>query len=405
MNTIFTHEEIAAFRNDTTGCKHVNHLNNAGASLMPDKVSDSIIEHIRLESHMGGYEAAAIVKNDAQAFYTQAGKLLNCKASNIAFTVSATDAYIKALSSIPFEKGDVILTDNDDYISNQIQFLSCQKRFDLKIIRMKNAPEGGINLNDLEETLAKYQPRLLALTYIPTNSGLIQPVKEAAKIYEAYRQKHSDKTWYLLDACQAVGQLKLDVQELNCDFLSATSRKFLRGPRGSGFLYIADRALQQGLEPLFIDMRGADWIEKDLYKPRPDAMRYETWEFSHALLLATKEAIIYCLQIGEHKIEQQIKFLSARLRQQLSGIDKVRVLDKGAELGGLVTFTVKDGQPHHILDELRKRKINAIGSYRNVALIDYDEKKVDWAVRASPHYFNTLEEIDSFTGAIKEIIR
>lgn len=404
MQSVFSKDEIEKFRNDTIGCNNVNHLNNAGASLMPDVVTQSILEHIKLESEIGGYEASALKANEIQQFYIQAGKLVNCNASNIAFTASATDSYTRALSSIPFQAGDVILTDNDDFISNQIQFISCRKRFGIKIVRIKNAQIGGVDLQDLEEKLFALQPRLLAITHIPTNSGLVQPVKSIGEIYSRYEKIHGDKTWYILDACQSAGQMKLDIEELKCDFLSITIRKFLRGPRGTGFLYISDKALQFGLEPLFIDMRGAEWIEKDEYKQNPDAKRFEDWEFAYALVLGSSAAIEYCLNIGEDRIWQQVKLLSNYLRNELSKIEKVRVLDKGPEVGALVTFTVEGSQPKYIVDELLNRKINVVPSFRKFAVIDFDEKKVQWAIRASPHYFNTVDEIDAFIDIIKEII-
>lgn len=404
LESVFSKEEIEKFRNDTSGCRNVNHLNNAGAGLMPDIVTQSILEHIKLESEVGGYEAAAFKEKEIHQFYIQAGKLINCKAANIAFTASATDSYTRALSSIPFQAGDIILTDNDDFISNQIQFISCQKRFGIKIVRVKNASIGGVDLQDLEEKLFTLHPRLLAITHIPTNSGLVQPVKSIGEIYSRFKQIHGNKTWYILDACQSAGQMKLDIEELKCDFLSITIRKFLRGPRGTGFLYISDRALNFKLEPLFIDMRGAEWIEKDVYKQQPDAKRFEDWEFAYALVLGSSAAIEYCLKIGEDRIWQQVKMLSTYMRNELSKIDKVRVLDKGPEVGALVTFTVQGSQPKYIFKELLKRKINVVPSFRNFALIDFDEKKVEWAIRASPHYYNTIEEIDLFIEVVKSII-
>jgi selenocysteine lyase/cysteine desulfurase len=400
----FTEEEIAGFRNDTEGCQNVIHLNNAGASLMPNAVTQSIIRHIQLESQIGGYEASALHTEAIQQFYKHAGKMINSKASNIAFTASATDSFTRAISSIPFQSGDVILTDIDGYISNQIQFLSCQKRFGIKLVRIENAKVGGVDLVDLERKLVMFQPRLLSITHIPTNSGLIQPVKSIADIFYNYISSNTNNTWYILDACQSIGQMKLDVQELKCDFLSATSRKFLRGPRGSGFLFISERALNYGLEPLFIDMRGAEWVEKDEYKPRADAMRFEDWEFAYALVLGTKLAVEYCLQVGEDRIWQRVKQLSDYMRQKLSNMNKITVLDRGPEVGGLVTFTVKDSHSEFIVNELLKRKINVVASYRNFAVLDFDEKKIDWAIRASPHYFNTYEEIEIFIDALKEII-
>lgn len=394
----FSPEEILSLRNDTEGCSHVIHLNNAGAALMPGPVTRSIVEHIQLEARIGGYEAAALKAPAIESFYVQAARLLNCKPSNIAFTANATDAFTRALSAVPFKAGDVILTSADDYISNQIHFLSFQKRFGIKVERINNAPEGGVDLDDLTHKLTTLRPRLLSITHIPTNSGLVQPVHEIGAIVAQH------ETLYLVDACQSIGQMKLDVQALHCDFLSATSRKFLRGPRGAGFLYVSDKVLDAGLEPLFIDMRGAEWIEKDLYQPRADATRFEDWEFAYALVLGTKHAIEYCLQIGEEKIWRRVQELSSYMRHELAAIDKVSTLDRGRGPGGLVTFTVRGGDPVSLTQELLQRKINVVPSYRNFAVIDFDEKNVQWAIRASPHYYNTMEEVDRFIEAVKEII-
>lgn len=402
---VFSPEEITRFRNDTSGCKHVVHLNNAGAGLMPDVVTKAITDHITLESLTGGYEAAALRADAIQLLYTRTAQLLHCKPGNIAFTSSATDAYIRALSSIPFQQGDVILTTKDDYISNQLQFLSLQKRYGLRIERLQNAPEGGIDLQDLETKLHTLQPRLLAITHIPTNSGLVQPVHAIGEIYSRYEQQYGDKTWYLLDACQSAGQVKLDVEVLKCDFLSATGRKFLRGPRGTGLLYVSDKALRAGLEPLYIDMRGAEWITKDSYEPRKDAMRYEDWEFPYALVLGTSEAIDYCLHVGEDRIWQQVKQHAAFLREELAAKDRVRVLDRGREKGALVTFTVSGSSADYLKAALLKRTINVATSIRGFAVIDFDEKEVEWAIRVSPHYYNTPEELILFLDALDEIIR
>ncbi len=398
-NNLFSAEEISSLRNDTDGCTNVIHLNNAGAGLMPNTVTQSIIDHVKLEASIGGYEASALRAAEIKEFYNQAALLLNCKASNIAFTASATDSYMRALSSIPFKVGDVILTSDNDFISNQIQFLSLQKRMGIKIVRLQNATDGGIDLNDLDLKLKTLHPRLLSITHIPTNSGLVQPVKKIGEIANRY------ETIFLLDACQSIGQMKLDVKELKCDFLSATNRKFLRGPRGTGLLYVSDKALDMGLEPLFLDMRGADWIENDKYQPREGAIRFEDWEFAYALVLGTRAAIEYCLKVGEDKIWSRVKELADYTRLQLSAINKIRVLDRGPELGGLVTFHVKDSDVTQITQKLLARKINVVSSPRSVAVIDFDEKKVPWAIRASPHYYNTKNEIDQFIEELKQVTK
>jgi selenocysteine lyase/cysteine desulfurase len=400
----FTDADIDLFRLQTSGCKNVIHLNNAGAGLMPDAVTKAVVDHITLEASIGGYEAASLKNESIQQFYLQASLLLSCKPSNIAFTASATDAYTRALSSIPFEPGDIILTSTNDFISNQIQFLSCQKRFGVKLIRVADTPSGEVDLEDLRQKLSSLKPRLLAITHIPTNSGMIQPVHAIGKIFNDYNKNHNDQSWYILDACQSVGQLKLAVADLHCDFLSVTARKFLRGPRGTGFLYVSDRALSHGLEPLFLDMRGADWISKNSYKVREDATRFEDWEFAYALVLGTATAIEYYRSVGEARITQRIKILSNYMRQQLTALKSVRVLDEGQDRGGLVTFTIYGSEPEYFVRELGKRKINVVPSYRNFAVMDFDKKKAMWALRASPHYYNTKDEIDVFIETLSTLI-
>ncbi|PST82419.1 aminotransferase [Pedobacter yulinensis] len=403
---VFSQEELDRFRRDTPGANNVTHLNNAGAGLMPLSVSRSVLDHINLEAEIGGYEASAARADAIHAFYELAGRLLNCKPQNIAFTASATDSYTRALSSIPFSPGDVILTDKDDFVSNQIQFLACQKRFGIRIVHIENAPEGGVDLADLEQKLNVLKPRLLAITHIPTNAGLVQPVAEIAAVFNRYRALTPGHTWYILDACQSAGQLKLDVEALACDFLSVTARKFLRGPRGTGFLYVSDRALAAGLEPLFIDMRGAEWTDKGTYKQQEGAIRFEDWEFAYALVIGTAEAIRYCLEIGEHRISKQVQGAAAYLRSRLSEIAGLRLLDRGPALGGLVTFTFdKLSEPAKLFEALKRDRFNVVPSYRQFAVLDFDEKDVKWALRASPHYYNTRHELDTFAEAVHKFSR
>lgn len=398
MNVAFTEAELAQLRQDTPGCAERIHLNNAGASLMPSPVINAMHEHIDLEVSMGGYEAAAFRSAAIDDFYVKAAELMATKATNIAFTTSATDSFIRALSSVPFQKGDVILTTNEDYNSNHIQFLSLKKRFGVKVERVASEEIGGVNLDDLDRKLHQLKPRLLAVTHIPTNSGLVQPVKDIAKVVSGH------DTIYLLDACQAAGQLQIDAHALGCDFLSTTFRKFLRGPRGAGFLYVSDRMLQQNSEPLFIDMRGAEWTEVDQYVTRADAKRFETWEVSYATLLGSRASLQYALMVGMAGVEQRVKYLSSRLRTLLSQVPMIRVLDKGPELAGLVTFFIKDCDPEKLKKELQQRGINISISHRSNALIDFDAKQVPWALRASPHYYNTEQDLDTFVTTLKSLL-
>jgi selenocysteine lyase/cysteine desulfurase len=389
--------DLDRLRADTPGCAHRIHFNNAGAALMPAPVVDAMVEHLRLEAEAGGYEAAELRAEAIAGFYSATGELLGCRPENVAFATNATDAFSRALSAIPFERGETILTTRDDYISNQIAFLSLRKRFGVEVVHAPTLPEGGVDADAMAALMRSQRPDVVVATHIPTNSGLVQPVAEIG------RHCRELDLLYLVDACQSVGQYPLDVEEIGCDFLSATGRKFLRGPRGTGFLYVSDRALAAGYEPLFVDMRGARWVEPDAYEPVATATRFEDWEFPYAGLLGAAEAIRYALAVGLDAISARSPALGARLRDGLAEVDGVRVLDRGGELCAIVTFAVPGWDPDALKEALEARLINCSISLRQYALFDFAEKGVDWCVRLSPHYYNTEAEVEEVLAAVAEL--
>lgn len=379
---------IDLIRKETIGCSDKIFLNNAGSSLMPEIVVNTMVDYIKQEEQFGGY----IIMNKNQEiinqFYEETAKLLNGKPSNIAFATSATDAYAKALSSIPFKEGDCIITTIDDYISNQIAFISLQKRFHIEVLRVKNLSDHEIDLEDLEVLIKNHHPKLIAVTHIPTNSGLIQNVEGVGAICKKY------DILYLVDACQSVGQLKLDVQKIGCDFLTATGRKFMRGPRGTGFLYVSDKVLEQNLVPLFLDMRGANWTAFDDYEIFQTARRFEHWEISYSSLRGLTEAVKYANAIGLDQIEDYNRKLAETLRTGLQ-TKGYKVLDEGNHLASIVTFCNKNNEIENIQKVFSQSKVYFSISNKSSALIDFTHKNINAAIRLSPHYFNTLEEIET----------
>jgi cysteine desulfurase / selenocysteine lyase len=351
-----------------------------------------------MEENFGGYKAAEMEANEISGFYDETATLIKSKPSNIAFTFNATDSFSRALSSIPFSSGDFILTTNDDYISNQIAFLSLQKKFGIKVLRAANLRNGDIDLSNFEDMIRKYHPKLVAVTHVPTNSGLIQQAEEIGALCQIFN------LWYLLDACQSVGQLLVDVNKIGCDFLSATGRKFLRGPRGTGFLYISDKALNAGLEPLFIDMRGADWVGFNEYAIKKNAERFETWEFSYASLIGLKEAIHYANLVGIDFVVDYNRKISQILRENLSNIDRVNVLDRGSNLSSIVTFHIEGVELSKITSFLDKKNIIYSISTKSSSLIDFTQKGVEWAIRFSPHYFNTHSEVAEIIDTVETFV-
>lgn len=386
--------DIERYRADTPGCRNRIHLNNAGAALMPEPVIDAVIGHIQLESEIGGYEAQAMRGDAIAAAYQSVADLIGATADNIAFTENATASFAQALSAIPFERGDVILTTRNDYASNQIQFLSMRERLGVKILHAPDTASGGVDVAALIEMMDTHQARLVCVTHVPTNSGLAQDIDAIGEACS------SRDTLFMVDACQSLGQMPLTVADMKCDFLSATSRKFLRGPRGSGFLFVSDRVLEQGLQPLFIDMHGAIWTAQDQFQSIATAKRFENWEFAWAQLLGTAAAADYARQVGLPKIQQRVGELVTCLRDSLSELKGCRVLGADEELCGIVTVSITDRDPQQMVSDLREQGINVSAQGREYAVLDYTSKNVAAALRISPHYYNTKTEIETLVAAI-----
>lgn len=388
---------LARWREDTPGARRRIHLNNAGASLMPTPVLRAITSYLEREAEEGGYELADQQRSAIDAAYRAVAAVVGAAARNIAIVENATVAFFQALSAFDFDAGDVIVTTRNDYISNQLAYLSLARRCGVIVERAADLPAGGVDPDAVRACLRNPRVRLLAVTWVPTNSGLIQPVEAlGAMAAEA-------GVPYLIDACQAVGQLPVDVSRLRCDFLAATARKFLRGPRGIGFLYVSERALSGGRFPLYVDMRGAAWRSADSFELAPDARRFENWEFAYALVIGLGEAARYALEVGERG-GQRARALASSIRERLRARRACRILDRGEQLGALVTTEIDGMAAHEVMLRLREQRINTSAALREDALIDMDAKRAASALRISPHYFNTEAELETLTTALDALI-
>jgi len=363
-------------------------LNSAGSSLMPKSVREVINQYLIDEEMYGGYKLADIRSDELEQFYHQAAQLLNCKSQNIAFAHDATDAYIKALSSIDFKEGDIIITSQDDYSSNQIQFISLQQRLGIQIKRIRTLENGDIDLNHFSDLIKEQKPKLVAITHIPTNSGKIQDVQSIGQLCS------QEDIIYLVDACQSVGQIPVDVQDINCDFLSATGRKFLRGPRGTGLLYVSDKILNQQFYPLFIDGFGAKWTGSEHFEIKQSAKRFQTWEAPFAMVLGLAEALRYANDIGMDHIHARNQQLMQHFRGKLNTISGLQVFDTGSQLSNITTIKKNGKSLEETENFLTLHQVFYSVSTLEWGLLDFTDKGVDWVIRLSPHYFNTIEELD-----------
>ena len=390
--------ELDRWRRDTPGCRDRIHLNNAGAGLMPRPVLDALTEHLAREAAIGGYEAADEAEPRVRETYALVAQLVGTAPRNIALVENATVAFSQALSAFDFHPGDRIVTTRADYPSNQLMYLSLAQRAGVETVRADDLPEGGVDPESVRRLARDPRTRLVALSWVPTNSGLVQDAPAVGAVCAELDVP------YLVDACQTVGQMAIDVHALRCDFLAATGRKFLRGPRGIGFLYVSDRLLERGAFPLFLDMRGADWIDPDAFRLADGARRFENWEFAYALVVGLGAAARYALAAGRPGHERAWR-LAALLRERLGAVPEARVLDRGRERCAIVTLDVRGRDATELELQLRERGVNASSADRKSGVLDMDDKRATTVLRFSPHYYNTEDELDSAIATLFDLVR
>lgn len=389
--------DLAEVRRETAACESVLHFNNAGAALMPDVVVERQLAHIRREAETGGYEAAQEAEAEIDGVYRSIARLLNAQPEEIALMENATLAWNAAFFAFDFQPGDRLITCEAEYASNYLNYLKLARTKSLVIETIPSTPDGELSIAALEEACDRPGVKLITVTHVPTNSGLVNPAEKIGAVARARGIP------FLLDACQAAGQIDLDVEKLGCDLLSATGRKYLRGPRGSGFLYVRRDFLDK-VEPPVLDLRAAKWVTPERYELRADAKRFENWEFNYAAVLGLGVAVDYALALGLPPIEARVAALAAGLRERLGAIPGVAVRDIGRRLCGICSLTVEGWEAQALKAALRQRGCNTSVSDPNSTLIDASKRGLPDVLRASVHYYNSEEELDRFAATLEDII-
>ncbi len=385
--------DIERARKETLACEELIHFNNAGASLMPIPVSEAVHDYLRCEERIGGYETEAKYADSLQRVYSSAASLLNCSSAEIAFVENATRAWGLAFYSFTFQPGDKILTTLAEYGSNVVAYLQQARRCGVEVVFVPNDEHGQLDTCALSNMIDD-RVKLISTTHIPTGGGLVNPAAEIGKI------ARSAGIPFLLDSCQSVGHIPIDVESIGCDILCITGRKYLRGPRGTGLLYVR-KNLIESLEPPVLDQHAAELLSPEKYRIRSDARRFENWEQYCAGKYALSVAIDYALSWGLDSIQKRIYTLAEILRCKLSQIDGIEVQDEGVEKCGIVTFTSKSNDPAAIKAILAEHRINVSTSKGSGSLVSRPERGLCEVVRASLHYFNTETEIDYCIDILK----
>jgi cysteine desulfurase/selenocysteine lyase len=391
--------DVSRLREQTVGCANVTHLNNAGSALPPAVVTDTVVAHLRREEAIGGYEAHAEAETRLEAVYGSVAMLIGSRPEQVALVESATEGWSRGFQAIAFTRGfssdDRILVSSAEYASNVLPLLQVAQQSGASVEFIPDDESGCVDVDALASLLDD-NVALVAITQCPSQNGLVNDVVAIGNVL-----RDSD-AWYLVDACQSAGQVAIDVEAIGADFLSATGRKFLRGPRGTGFLYASDRALTE-LEPFPLDLHSATWLSHG-YAVSSGARRFEYWERSYASLLGMGAAIDYALDLGIDAIASRISDLAEHARAALGAVNGVTVRDRGVQRSGIVTFTHASVDAEDLVPAIRARGINVSLSTADYARVDFDAHGIHSQVRVSPHAFNTIEEIDLVVATVGELV-
>lgn len=387
--------DLERVRRDTPGCFDRVFLDSAGSSLPPAPVVDTVVAHLRREAEVGGYVAANEQLDALDGVKTSIGRLLGADAASVALTDSASRSWTSFFYAVPLRPGDRILVSRVEYAANAVAALQRARATGAAVEQIPSDPHGRIDVDALTAMLDE-RVKVVSLVHAPTNGGLINPVREVADA------AHAVGALVLLDACQSVGQLPVNVPELDVDALSATGRKWLRGPRGTGFLYVRPRLIGE-LEPAVLDLHSAQWSGTEEYELASDATRFELWEADVAARLGLGAAVDYLLDLGIDAVTEAISYRAEHLREGLGRIPGVRVRDLGDPRSGIVSFTVDGREPTAVRDALAGQSITVTVSHRSSTLLDMTARKLEAVVRASPHYFVSPADVDRFLAAVRNL--
>ncbi len=395
MTVGFTEDEIRRLRAETPGCAEVAHFNNAGSSLPPAPVLETHLAYLRREALIGGYEAQEEAQHRLDAVYAATARLVGGSGPDeVALFENATRAFDMALYAVPLAAGDVILTSTAEYHSMFVTYLH-RARGGVRVEVVPPDATGQLDVGALRKRLDA-RVRLIAMTHMPTNGGLVQPAEAVGEV------AREAGIFFLLDATQTVGQIPLDVRRLGCHALAGTSRKYLRGPRGVGFLWVACDWIER-LEPPLMEGHAAEWVEPERYVIRPDAKRFEVWESNVAARLGFGAAIEYAQALGLERIWTRVQALAETLRTRLAAVPGVSVRDLGVVRGGIVSFTVRGVDAARVKAALRAASINVTVSPARGTLLDMRARGLSEVLRASVHYYNTDEEIDRLVAEVARL--
>ncbi|AOY96602.1 class V aminotransferase [Cupriavidus sp. USMAA2-4] len=399
MTALLTDAAVDALRAATPGTRTTIHFNHAGASLPSAATLGAIHAHLEREATRGPMEAGVAAAEQSEQARVLAATLLNAGPDEIALTGGTSQGWGSAFAALGrWRAGERMLVSRHEWGGNLAVMQLAAREAGASVETIPCAPDGTVDPAALEAMLDE-RVRLIALTWLPANGGLINPAEAVGQV----ARRHGIP--YFVDAAQAVGQLPVDVARLGCDVLSAAGRKALRAPRGTGLLYVRRGFLPRMATPAWVDRHAAPLDAHGEPRLRQDAGRFEAAEASLALRCGLANALREALAIGLPAIRARILATAAHLRAELAAVAGVTVLDAGTERSGLVAFQVAGHEPAALQRALAAQGISIGTSGIPYTPLDMRARGLDQVARASVSYLTTVEEVGRLVAALRGLPR
>lgn len=389
---------VAAERNRTRGVKNSRHFNAAGSALPSAAVVARVVEHLRLEEAIGGYEAAAQVKSELDNLYELAARVIGSQADEIALFDSASTGLRAVIDALRLKPGSRIIASRSTYVSHALHLMTYARENDIDLVVAPVGSDRRVDLEALNCMLADGRPTVLSIGHVPTSSGFVEPAEEIGAIAAAHGST------YILDATQSVGQLEIDVSKINCDVLVTTGRKYLRAPRGTGFTYVR-RALLEQTQPTAPDVRGTVWTTENDWEVFPNARRFETWEASIAGRLGLGTAMEELLERGVSTTVEWLCQNAESIRDALRAIPGVTITDPEGDCAAFVTFVVEGFASRDVVVQLAERNVSVVSVPASHGQWDLGDRHIDAVVRASPHVYNDEGDVSALIEGVADLAR
>jgi selenocysteine lyase/cysteine desulfurase len=368
-------------------------FNNAGSSFVTKKTSEVIKQFFSQESIYGGYYAEEKFRKKIDEFYTNTSRLINCNCDEISFVPNTTYAWNFLINSINLEKTDNVILFDNEYGSNYMSLL--KKKIKIKICSLK---DGVFSEKELLQKVDN-KTRFISLCHIASQSGETIDVNKLGK----FINKKFPKVLFIIDACQSIGQIKIDVKKNFCSALVCSGRKYLRGPRGTGFIYL-NKKLNKKIHPSIIDLKNYI-VENKKLKITSYKRIFEVFEYSPALKLGLSNSINEINNYGMKKIEKKNKSLSEYFRRELSDYSNIKFYENLNKLSGINTLSIKNKSSQNIHSYLLKKKILTSISTYQTSTNYFKKKKIKYVLRISFHYYNQIKEIDFLVKCLIDLTK